>query len=133
MKDRRLLRGLRSVAVSLDTGDSEKADSFSLLQSIAAHCGLRLSDDGLVATCKQLKRQDSTFLVSGCARSLSCVAPELLTAMLTDRMCCCSQTRNGSVRQVTGHKTMLPFLFTCQLAINSSPMWNRSRQARIDA
>ena len=95
MKDRRLLKGLRAVALSLITDVSEKADPFSLLQSIAAHCGLSLGDDGLVATCKALKRQNASILVSG---PLSCVACELLTAIVTDRMCCCSQTRNGSVR-----------------------------------
>ena len=100
MKDRRLFEGLRSVALSLDTGVSEKADSFSLLQSIAAHCGLRLGDDGSVATSKALKSHDNLVLVRGGARSLRCVAPELLTAILTNRICCCSQTRNGSVRQV---------------------------------
>ena len=100
MKDTRLLKGLRSVALSLDTGVSEKAGSFSLLQSIAAHCGLMLGDDGEVATCKELKRRNGRSLVRGPASSLSYVAHELLTV---DRMCCCSQTRNGNVTQVTSH------------------------------
>ena len=65
MKDRRLLKGLRSVASSLDPGVSEKADSFSLLQSIAAKCGLSLDDDGLVSVCKQKKaRRDISAVIS---------------------------------------------------------------------
>lgn len=63
MKDRRLMKGLRSVALSLDPDVSEKADSFTLLQSIAAHCGLKLGDDGSVATCKKLNLQESSSLV----------------------------------------------------------------------
>ena len=64
MKDRRLIKGLRSVASSLDPAVSEKADSFSLLQSIAAKCGLRLGDDGVVAIGKQAKAQRDVSTVS---------------------------------------------------------------------
>ena len=78
MKDRRLLKSLRSVALSLDPGVSEKADPFSLLQSIAAHCGLRLGDDGLVEPCKDLTRQRNSCMVRGRTRSFNCVARELL-------------------------------------------------------
>lgn len=83
MKDRRLLKGLRSVALSLNRNAGEKADSFSLLQSIAAHCGLCLGDDGLVIACKDLKLQKDHPQVSGRASSRSCAAYKLLTAWLT--------------------------------------------------
>ena len=65
MKDRRLLKGLRAVALSLGTDVGGKADPFSLLQSIAVHCGLRLDDDGLVATREELKHQNASVLVRG--------------------------------------------------------------------
>lgn len=71
MKDRRLNKGLRSVALSLDPYIGENVDSFTLLQSIAAHCGLKLGDDGLAATCKELKRPLCSSLVRGCACCLS--------------------------------------------------------------
>lgn len=80
MKDRRLLKGLRSVALSLDKDASEKAGSFQLLQSIASHCGLCLGDDGLLITCKDFEDHPQ---VRGCASSLSCIAYKLLTALLT--------------------------------------------------
>lgn len=82
MKDRRLLKGLRSVALSLDRDAGEKADSFSLLQSIAAHCGLSLGDEGLVIACKDRKTHKDHSQVRGCASSLGCVAYKLLTALL---------------------------------------------------
>lgn len=46
MKDRRLHKGLRCVASALNPSVSKQADPFSLLQSIAAACGVALGDDG---------------------------------------------------------------------------------------
>lgn len=46
MKDRRLIKGLRCVATAVDPNISKQADSFSLLQTIAAACGVELGDDG---------------------------------------------------------------------------------------
>ena len=48
MKDRRLHKGLRCVASALNPSVSKQADPFSLLQSIAAACGVALGDDGLL-------------------------------------------------------------------------------------
>jgi hypothetical protein len=48
MKERRLHNGLRSVATALNVSISNSADPFCLLQSIAAACGVRLGDDGLL-------------------------------------------------------------------------------------
>ena len=48
MKDRRLHNGIRSVATALNVSISKSADPFCLLQSIAATCGVALSDDGLL-------------------------------------------------------------------------------------
>ncbi len=62
MKDRRLIKGLRSVALSLHPYVAEKADSFTLLQSIAAHCGVKLGEDGSVATCKE-KPDNCSYVV----------------------------------------------------------------------
>lgn len=83
MKDRRLLKGLRSVALSLDKDASEKTGCFQLLQSIASHCGLCLGDDGLVIASTDLELQKDHPQVRGCASSLSCIAYKLLTALLT--------------------------------------------------
>ena len=63
MKDRRLGKSLRSVARALDPAVSDKADSFSLLQSIAAKCGVTLGDDGAIATFKQLQPHSDISLV----------------------------------------------------------------------
>lgn len=46
MKERRLHKGLRCVAMALNVSVSNSADSFCLLQSIAATCGVALGDDG---------------------------------------------------------------------------------------
>ena len=46
MKERRLHKGLRCVAMALNVSVSNSADPFCLLQSIAATCGVALGDDG---------------------------------------------------------------------------------------